>query len=253
MDCVNQKLASKYHLELMSEVKAHAKPLTKSQKEKLESYIGTTKTFYAVGADMEKQIIKRWIKKHSDLAVPEYMELLGSLYQGESCNEISLAGGLLKSLPKLRKTLEPEYLDGWLNRVQGWGEVDSMCQSKFSATEVLTKWEKWKSLLTKLASDDNVHKRRACLVLLTKPVRDSGDMRLADLAFATIDKLKQNREILVTKAISWLLRDLIKNHRQRVEKYLEENEDTLPRIAVRETRIKLLTGRKTPTRKKMMN
>jgi 3-methyladenine DNA glycosylase AlkD len=128
-----------------------------------------------------------------------------------------------------------------------------MCQSKFSATEVLTKWEKWKSLLTKLASDGNTHKRRASLVLLTKPVRDSGDARLADLAFATIDKLKQNREILVTKAISWLLRDLIKNHRQRVEKYLEENEDTLPRIAVRETRIKLLTGRKAPTRKKMIS
>lgn len=253
MGYMNQKLAFRYRLELMSEVKTRSKPLTQSRKEKLESYIGTTKTFYAIGAETEKQIIKRWIKKHSDLAVPEYMELLDSLYQGESCNEISLAGGLLKSLPKLRKTIEPKYLDGWLNRVQGWGEVDSMCQSKFSATEVLTKWEKWKILLTKLTFDDNVHKRRASLVLLTKPVRDSGDMRLADLAFATIDKLKQNREILVTKAISWLLRDLIKNHRQRVEKYLEENEDTLPRIAVRETRIKLLTGRKTPTRKKTMS
>lgn len=250
---MNQKLASRYHLELMSEVKAHAKPLTRSRKEKLERYIGTNKTFYAIGAETEKQIIKKWIKKHPDLAVPEYMELLGSLYQGESCNEISLAGGLLKSLPKLRRTIEPKYLDGWLNRVQGWGEVDSMCQSKFSATEVLTKWEKWKSLLTKLASDDNVHKRRASLVLLTKPVRDSEDTRLADLAFANINRLKLDREILVTKAISWLLRDLIKNHRQRVEKYLEENEDTLPRIAVRETRIKLLTGRKAPVRKKMMS
>ena len=250
---MNPRSAIKYRLELMSEVKAHAKPLTQSQKEKLESYIGTTKTCYAIGTDKQRQIIKKWIKKHPDLTASEYIELLNSLCQGESCNEISLAGELLESLPKLRKNIEPEYLDGWLNKVQGWGEVDSICQSKFSATEVLVNWKKWKHVLTKLASDDNVHKRRASLVLLTKPVRDSDDTRLADFAFANIDKLKQDREILVTKAISWMLRDLIKNHRQKVEKYLQENEDTLPRIAVRETRTKLRTGRKAPARTKTMS
>jgi 3-methyladenine DNA glycosylase AlkD len=77
-------------------------------------------------------------------------------------------------------------------------------------------------------------------------VRDSDDTRLADLAFTNIDKLKKDKEILVTKAISWLLRDLIKHNRQRVETYLKENENMLPRIAFRETRAKLLTGRKTP-------
>jgi 3-methyladenine DNA glycosylase AlkD len=79
-------------------------------------------------------------------------------------------------------------------------------------------------------------------------VRDSEDARLADFAFMNIDKLKKEREILVTKAISWLLRDLIKHNRPRVETYLKENEDTLPKIALRETRTKLLTGRKTPAR-----
>jgi 3-methyladenine DNA glycosylase AlkD len=66
------------------------------------------------------------------------------------------------------------------------------------------------------------------------------------MAFKNIDKLKQNGHILVTKAISWLLRDLIKHHRQKVETYLKDNENTLPRIAIRETRTKLLTGKKTP-------
>lgn len=66
------------------------------------------------------------------------------------------------------------------------------------------------------------------------------------MAFTNIDKLKKDPEILVTKAISWLLRDLIKHKRQRVGTYLKENENTLPRIALRETKAKLLTGRKTP-------
>jgi 3-methyladenine DNA glycosylase AlkD len=211
---MDNKMSVKYHLELMSEVRAHARPMTQSQKEKHESYIGTTKTCYAINADTERHIVREWINKHQDLNVSEFVELLNSLYRGESCNEISLAGELLECLPKLRKNLDPEYLDAWLNKVQGWAEVDSICQSKFSATEVLAKWKKWKQLLRKLATDGNAHKRRASLVLLTKPVRDSGETKLADLAFANIHKLKRDRDMLVTKAVSWLLRGLIKNHKQ---------------------------------------
>jgi 3-methyladenine DNA glycosylase AlkD len=243
---MNRRTANKFHSELISEVKAHAKPLSQSQKEKFQRYVGTSKTFYAIGTAAERAIIKGWIRRHPNLTEAEYIELLNSLCQGESINEISIASELLESLPKLRKAVVPRCLDEWLNRVQGWAEVDSFCQSKFSAAEVLSNWKEWEGLLTKLASDDNVHKRRASLVLLTKPVRDSDDTRLADLAFANIDKLKKDTEILVTKAISWLLRDLIKHNRQRVETYLKENENTLPRIAFRETKAKLLTGRKTP-------
>jgi 3-methyladenine DNA glycosylase AlkD len=232
----------------MSEVKAHARPLTQSQKEKMENYIGTAKTCYAIGASTERRIVRNWINKHPDLDASEFVDLLNSLCLGESCNEISLAGELLESLPKLRKNIEPGCLDIWLNKVQGWGEVDSICQSKFTEEELLSNWKEWKKLLTRLASDDNIHKRRASLVLLTKPVRDSEDTSLANLAFMNIDKLKKEREILVTKAVSWLLRDLVKHHRCRVETYLKENENALPKIALRETRMKLLTGKKTPKR-----
>jgi 3-methyladenine DNA glycosylase AlkD len=246
---MNRRITNKYHLELISEVRTHATQLSPSQKEKLENYIGTNKICYAIGAETGRRIIKEWVKKHQDIAASEYIELLNSLYQGESINEISIAGELLESLPRLRKNIEPKYLDMWLNRVQGWAEVDSLCQSKFTAIEVLENWKEWKRLLTKLASDNNVHKKRASLVLLTKPTRDSEDPRLADMAFMNIDKLKAERHILITKAISWLLRDLIRHNRQRVERYLRENKETLPKIAVRETRTKLLTGRKTPVRR----
>lgn len=243
---MNRRRANRFHSELISEVKAHARPLSQSQKERFQRYVGTSKTFYAIGTAAERAIIKGWMKRHPNLTEAEYLELLNSLCQGESFNEISIASELLESLPKLRKAVVPKCLDEWLNRVHGWAEVDSFCQSKFSAAEVLCNWKEWEGLLTKLASNDNVHKRRASLVLLTKPVRDSDDTRLTDLAFANIDKLKKDKEILVTKAISWLLRDLIRHNRQRVETYLEENENMLPRIAFRETKAKLLTGRKTP-------
>jgi 3-methyladenine DNA glycosylase AlkD len=66
-----------------------------------------------------------------------------------------------------------------------------------------------------LAESGNINKRRAAAVL-----------------------------ILITKAVSWLLRNLVKHYRTEVEAYLRSNEGRLPAIAVRETFNKLKTGRK---------
>jgi len=234
----------------MSKVKENARDLSSDEKQKLLRYVGTDKKCFVITAETEKRIIKQWVKEHSDLSQPEFMELLDSLYQGASINEISIAGRLLRSLPNLKKNVKPECVDLWLNRLHGWSEVDSLCQSNFSSAEFLANWKRWKRLLTKLASDANVNKRRASLVLLTKSVRDSDDPRLTDLAFVNIDRLKSERDILITKAVSWLLRDLARHNRARVERYLKENEETLPKIAVRETRMKISTGRKSPRRAK---
>ena len=98
--------------------------------------------------------------------------------------------------------------------------------------------------ISQFSMDKNIHKRRASLVLLTFPVRKSQDKRLSDLAFTNIEKLKNENDILITKAISWLLRSLIANHRKEVEIYIDKNINSLPKIAIRETKRKLTTGRK---------
>jgi 3-methyladenine DNA glycosylase AlkD len=75
-------------------------------------------------------------------------------------------------------------------------------------------------------------------------VRYSGEVRLSDLAFAVVERLKGERPILITKAVSWLLRSMAPRHGLAVAAYLEANAATLPAVAVRETRTKLATGTK---------
>ena len=134
--------------------------------------------------------------------------------------------------------------DFWLDNAEGWAEVDSICQGNFTADEILYKWLDWEKLIRVFSNSKNIHKRRASLVLLTGPVRHSVDMRLSELAFDNIGKLKNESNILITKAVSWLLRDLIKNHKVEVEKYLKQNLNSLSRIAMRETTNKLRSGKK---------
>lgn len=231
------------HQELVVLLKRHSGQGTKHQAEREKNYIGSEKYSYTIKSSVKRQFIKEWLKHHL-LTFSEYFELLNSLYRGKSHDEISIGGKLLEYLPKLRKQLNPESLNKWLDDTEGWSEVDSLCQSNFTAEEMLSNWTVWKKLMDGLSVSKNIHKRRASLVLLTGPVRKSPDTKLSNLAFENIAKLQEEREILITKAISWLLRDLIKYHRKEVETFLEKNSLKLPKIAVRETVRKLTTGKK---------
>lgn len=207
------------------------------------SYIGTSKFSYPINTPTSRKLVKDWLK--TVMFTPEtYRELLDSLSRGKSHHEFSAIGKLLEFCPKFRQTLDPKALHFWLDRAEGWAEVDTICQGNFTAGEMLDRWTIWQKLIKNFATNQNVHKRRASLVLLTCPVGHSKDPCLSKLAFENIDTLKSEKDILITKAISWLLRALIPYHRSEVEHYLEQNRNSLPKIAVRETINKLKNGRK---------
>ena len=97
-------------------------------------------------------------------------------------------------------------------------------------------------MIRKLPRDKNINKRRAALVFLTAPTCHSNDERLSSLAFEMVDTLKYHREIIITKAVSWLLRSMLQHHARAVANYVRENRCLA--IAVRETIRKIETGRK---------
>lgn len=175
----------------------------------------------------------------------ELISLVDSLYsQATTFEEMHLAGAILNRYPKIKTMVGIKKLPQWLNFTHGWAETDVLCQNNWDTEIILINWTKWEKLLTNLVTSKNIQKRRASLVLLVFPVRYSSDQRLANIAFANIEKLKHEKEVLITKAISWILRALIVNHRQEVVDYLAKNRDSLPKIAVREVTNKLTTGKK---------
>ncbi|MBI5304196.1 MAG: DNA alkylation repair protein [Chloroflexi bacterium] len=233
---------NKLHKEIFSAIEQRAKE-TNTPSQHGNRYVGTSKPMFSIRAAMVGEMFREFKKRHTDLSQAEFVALLDSLARGKTYNEFIAVGVLLGAYPDLRAALDPRDLDRWLERAQGWAEVDVFCNN-FGADEMLNNWKTWKSVLTAFTRDANVHKRRASLVLLVVPVRESDDARLAKLALANVDKLKHEKDILITKAVSWILRSLIKHHRAEVEAYLAANADTLPKIAIRETRVKLETGTK---------
>lgn len=238
---IQAEQAEKHYRELVSRLRANRGKPTQYFS---SSYGGSNDPSLHVSNPVMRRISKEFVENYPGLTFQELLGILDFLNQGKTSTEKRLGGMLLQDYPRLRSRVEPNLIGAWLVKLRGWAQVDSLCQSVFTANDLVASWKKWEKALLEFSRDKNINKRRASLVLLTAPVRQSSDQRFSNLAFLIIDRLGEEKDALITKAISWLLRNMIKYHRSEVRAYLEKNELSLPKVAVRETRKKLATGMK---------
>jgi 3-methyladenine DNA glycosylase AlkD len=232
------------HSALLDDLRKAARPIHHDRPPQNDSYGGSGRPFFNVSVPDRRAIIKRWLAGHKTITADAFFAVVDSLTQGQSHEEKTLAGMLVAANRKARPLVSTRDIDRWLGRLNGWAEVDTWCQNVFKAEDMLADWLAWRGLIDQLSRDANINKRRAALVLLNGPVHYSPDPRFRDLAFTVLERLKPERPILITKAVSWLLRSMITQHRDAVVAYLAANETSLPAIALRETRTKLKTGTK---------
>lgn len=236
-------ITNKIHLQILKDI-GQLKNNCSSDYQWPKNYLGTDKIYHGFSTGQMVDLAKKIIKENN-LNEKQTIDLINSLYiNGKSYTEIGLAAMILSRSSEVLKNFNPKNLDLWLNYTCGWAENDVLCQSNFSSDILLSNWSNWEKILNQFVNDKNINKRRASLVLLTKSLSKSDDLRLSKLAFKNIEKLKSEKEILITKAVSWALRALTKFHQKEVLDYLEKNKDTLPKIAYREAYTKATTGRK---------
>lgn len=206
-------------------------------------YLGSSPSI-PLKAAIRHGIVRKILPKIDKLSPEEQVEILNQLVNCERYEEKVSIGTILSSRSKIRKLITPAHINEWLNHLNGWAEIDNLCQGIFLPEEILANWAEWKKYLLKWSLDTNISKRRASLVLLTMPISKNPDPKLLEVALQNINQLTLEKNILITKAISWLMRDMISFHRAEVESLLVKMANQLPKIAIRETKRKLETGRK---------
>ena len=102
----------------------------------------------------------------------------------------------------------------------------------------------WEPFLDDLNQAAEISLRRASLVLLVAPLRHNADPRLTQRALVNARHVRRERDAMITKAVSWVLRSMVGEQPATVRAYLDENAGALPVAVVREVRKKLETGRK---------
>jgi 3-methyladenine DNA glycosylase AlkD len=230
------------HVEILSVIRARSgKP---TQHTFSDNYLGNTHPRYPINAPTLRIIAREWMKEHRQMEAKEFQSVLTSLINGPSATEKFMAGVLLYVSRKPQRKFDPACFDQWLDQLIGWAEIDSVCTGPYTATEIPIDWKRWKKILVAFSKSKNINKRRASIVLLCSPLSKPGNENLLPVAFVNIDRLKHEKSVLITKAISWVLRSGVRYYKAEVQKYVNANKDSLPKIAVRETMVKLKTGRK---------
>jgi 3-methyladenine DNA glycosylase AlkD len=109
--------------------------------------------------------------------------------------------------------------------INNWDLVD------LSAPHIVGGWllERSRAPLYKLARSKNLWERRIAILTTFSFIRD-GDL---DDALAIAEKLLNDREDLLHKAIGWMLREVGKRDRERLEAFLTEHYAQLPRTTLR--------------------
>lgn len=241
-------MKSSFHRQILHKIKEKAvKP---TQHTFLNNYLGNQHPRYAIGATELRAIAKEWMKENAGMTAESFAQVLNDLIHGESSTEKWMAGILLDYSKKEQRKFDPSLFDDWLDQLEGWAEIDAVCTSKYTRTEIVNQWKKWKPLLTRFSKSKNISKRRASIVLFCSPLSQFENKDLSEVALQNVDRLKSEKNVLITKAVSWVLRSMIKHNRTIVEEYVKENGSTLPKIALRETLVKLETGRKTKAKEK---
>jgi 3-methyladenine DNA glycosylase AlkD len=208
----------------------------------LDSYLGNSHTRYPINNLEMRSIAREFMRAHAHLSADAFARVLTSLIHGASGTEKMMAGFLLDYSRLDQRKFKPKLFNDWLSELEGWAEIDTLCTGKYARTEIPAQWQTWEELIKKFSKSKDIGKRRASLVLLCAPVRYVQVSEMADVAFENIKRLSGEREVLITKAISWLLRSMIKHYRKEVLAFVNAQAESLPAIAVRETRTKLSTG-----------
>jgi 3-methyladenine DNA glycosylase AlkD len=190
-----------------------------------------------------RQIVKGWRMDHKDISLEDLLPLVQTLWASPSREERLVALELLMHYPHLL----PELTWGWFEDkrqdLNDWELTDVL------GVGVLGLWvgdepKERSGHLHRLTLDDDVWSRRLGLVATVGLHRTRKDVETLSLALSLIDQLREQHDPTITKAISWVLRVLSKDHPEEVVAYLEEHEDSLPRLVLREVMNKLQTGRK---------
>ena len=190
------------------------------------------------------RLMLRELKRDTKKWEPEQVkELARTLVQSGVFEASWLAYELLGSSKKTLGSLSQTDIDHLNTGIDNWVLTDTFCGNilGFAWREGTLDDEYFLDLQ---ASPDVWQRRIAVVATTALNVRANGGAGDADRTLLLCSGAVDDHHPMITKAVSWALRTLVRWEPEAVENFLEEYEDRLARLVLREVWRKLETGRK---------
>lgn len=176
-----------------------------------------------LGIRVPKQ--RKIAKSFKNLPLSEISVLLQSEYHEARLTALFI---LVLQYQKTDPSRQAELYQFYMNhlpRVNNWDLVDS--SAKYIAGHYL--FSRDRSILFELTESDNLWKRRVA-ILATFYFIDQDDF---STTFEISDKLLQDEEDLIHKAVGWMLREIGNKNKTELETFLKPRYKTMPRTMLR--------------------
>jgi len=225
---------------LLNEIKQNARP---GAQEYMSKVIPMGLKIYGLTVGTIREIVRAWQREHGDVAREDLFAVVEAMWDGESREERLVALELLQRYRHWLHDLTWAHFERWRRALDNW-ELTDVLGVGLLGPWVLGDFDGRVQHLWHLLADDDLWSRRLALVSSVGLNRCSKEPTLVALTLDLIDQVKEERHPTITKAVSWALRALLKNHPDHVVAYLEANRSMLATDVVREVSNKLRTGRK---------
>jgi len=180
---------------------------------------------YGLRVPQLRDIARAWGRAHQQIARDDLAALVDSLWNGESREERMLFTYLLEHYKLLVPDLTRADFERWRRGLDNWEMTDGL--GWVLALWLLGDPDTRLDYLGELIADEDVWSRRLALVATTPINRGHTGFTIPDLTLELVDRVKEERHPMITKAVSWALREMTKSHPNRVAAYLEENREPL--------------------------
>lgn len=229
---------AEWHAGLLADIERLADP---AYREGSLRVAPTAQRVHGVRTPDSRRLAREWRRANPATDDRLVLDLVEALWASESRDERMLGLEILCLHPQIVRDLTHDRFDRWRRAIDNWGVCD------FVATRILGPWalsdpDDRLGYLERLVGDPQLYGRRLGLVACVPLNRDGSSF--GEWTLAQVDRVIDERDPLMTKAVSWVLRQMTRHQAAEVRAYLEKRGERIAALARREVRNKLRTGRK---------
>jgi len=195
--------------------------------------------------DELRRVRREFSRRIEDAEPRMVIDLADRLLDTRRMDSRFVAYELVHHHPGALSNLDAQQLERLGRDMASWSAVD--CFGVYLAGPAWRERQVPSSLIHGWARSADRWWRRAALVS-TVPLnsRSRGGTGEALRTLGVCRLLERDRDPMVTKALSWALRELAKRDPRAVREYISKRKDVLPALVLREVKNKLRTGLKHP-------
>ena len=194
------------------------------------AYLKSNLRFYGAGVPAIRAAVLEYCRQKPDLTRSELRALAETLYATNVHELRSAAIGVLERQRARLTERDLPWVVGLVRSSNTWAHVDWIAPKVIG--DVIARYPRSRSLLTRWAADGNFWVRRTALLAEHDALRaGGGDFALfARLAAGMLDE----REFFIRKAIGWVLREVSKRRPELVYGFLRDHRDRVSRLTLQE-------------------